>query len=170
MGKIYRDSHGVTRAIFVLQMNEELLQSFANVGINLARSVLSELLQWGRDNNFVHEVRRNLWTAEFNPEVVFLQGTTQMTLAITSQGSAVGTTGATLLLQGWFETGHKYFAVQEVVNALAHTTRSTNSRGVEEEEADPGPFCHAGIRGLFNLAVNKPARPVRFSANCPVEE
>lgn len=150
----------------MLQVTERLLQAFDNSGVNLAQAVLSEILRYGRENNFSAIVRRNLWDAEFDAAAKILSGQTFMSLAITARGSIDGITGVTLLLQDWLEqSGNMYFGVKEVANALAHNKRSGADSGLEERKAPP-QFCNGGWSGFYNALVVKDPSPVSVKANC----
>lgn len=167
-GNIWTDSAGRTRAIMVLQLSESLVQAFDNSGFNLAKAVLSELLQYGRDNGFTNIVRRNLWNAEFNAGArTFLPtgNTPFMTLAITSRGSVDGIEATTSLLQSWFERDNKFFAVMHVDNALA-IIRKRSDAPASVLEARGGNFCGAGSRGFANLAVNQPTSAISLETSC----
>lgn len=165
-GTIYRDNNGVTRAIMVLQMNEQLLQAFESSGFNLAKAVLSELIQFGKNNHYLKAVTEN-WDAQFDSASRFLHGTTYMSLALTCRGAAHGGIGATLMLQNWLEQGAKYFMVEEVENALNINKRSTVDSSLEEEAGFPSPWCNAPVGGIFNIVVDKAPEFVDIKVACP---
>lgn len=160
-GTIWRDSHGVARAIIVIQIYEGLLQSFDNSGFNLAKIILAELTNYGRTHGFADIVRRNLWDAEFDARSKVLKKATYMTLALTSRGSVDGVETATELLQSWLEQGGKYFEVRQVDNALAHISRSDDGTEAEEREEETqslaargGNYCSGATGGWYNFVVD----------------
>lgn len=159
-GTIWRDNHGVVRAIFVIQIYEELLQSFDNSGYNLAKIILTEVTNYGRTHGFADIVRRNLWDAEFDARSKVIKGATYMTLALTSRGSVQGVERASGLLQSWLEQGGKYFAIKQVDNALAHISRSNDGTQAEEEEEPQsltergGNYCSGATGGWYNFVVD----------------
>ncbi|KAJ2980791.1 hypothetical protein NQ176_g2424 [Zarea fungicola] len=173
VGNIYRDDKGVTRAILVFQLTESLIQAFDNAGFNLAKAILSELLQFGRDNDFAQQVRLNTWDAEFSAAArIISDRLTFFSLAITAHGSP-SSIGPTLFLQSWLEQGGKYAAVQSVADALAINKRSVSypdlNRRDSSPDASPVNWCDAGTRGFFNLIVDKPAEEVGFRCSCPAD-
>lgn len=150
----------------MLQVTEQLLQAFENSGINLAKAVLSEVLRFGRENDFSAIVRRNLWDAEFDAAAQILNSKTFMSLAITARGSIDGITGVTLLLQKWLEqSASMYFGVKEVADALSVNKRSVVDSGLEERKAPP-QFCNGGWAGFYNVIVVKDPSPVSVKVAC----
>lgn len=169
VGKIYRDDKGVTRAILVFQLTESVIQAFDNSGFNLARAILSELLQFGRDNDFALQVRLNTWDAEFSAAArIISDRLTFFSLAITAQGSPQSI-GPTLLMQSWLEQGQKYAPVQSVADALKISKRSVPYSDLEGRDSSQVNWCGAGTRGFVNLIVDKPAEEVGFSCGCPAD-
>ncbi|KAJ2979171.1 hypothetical protein NQ176_g3411 [Zarea fungicola] len=156
-GTIWRDNHGVVRAIFVIQIYEQLIQSFENSGYDLAKIILSEITNYGRTHGFSSIVTRNTWDAEFNAAAKVIKKATYMTLAITSRGSVQGTENASAMLQSWLEQGGKYFDVKQVDNALAHITRSDYEPEEEDEtqrlSVRASNFCSGGTGGWYNFVV-----------------
>lgn len=168
VGTIYRDPNGVTRTMLVFQITEALLQAFDNSGFNLAKAILAELLQYGRDNNFANQVRRNLWDATFDANSRIMNGLSYMSLAITSRGSVDGLVGVTLLLQSWLEQANKYVAVKQVSNALSINKRSTQDSILESRDFFPSPWCASDRNiGFYHAAVPKGASAVDIKTGCP---
>lgn len=150
-------------------MTEHIIQAFENSGFNLAKDILSELLEYGRENNFVNQVRRNLWDAEFDATARILSDRiTSFTLAITSRGSNDGVTGVTELIQSWMQQGNNYARVKEVTDALAINKRSVSDAPLAERgPSTSDDWCSVPIHGLFNLLVDKPANAVSLETGCP---
>lgn len=167
-GTIYRDKNGIVRAILVFQLSESILQAFDHSGFNLAKAVLAEVLAYGRQNNFVDQVRRNLWDADFSAGARIISDRLSFfSLAITSRGSVDGTVGVTELLQSWLQQGHHYAAVRDVANSLAINKRSTSDAEFTERDFFPSKWCNDGILGFYNTVVDKPVDIVSIKTGCP---
>lgn len=164
-GTIWRDNHGVARAIMVMQLSENILQAFDNSGVNLAKAILSELTQYGRENGFTNIVRRNTWDAEFDASEIVKKGVSYMTLALTSRGSVGGVTDASNLFQSWLEQGGKYFTVKQVDNALAHISKRSDVPLETELEARAG-FCSNAIWGFWNSVILRKTKNVGTTVSC----